>query len=149
MSTPTEFLVHSVRSILNNNGSNNNVNTDLDIELPCSTCHFEVKHNDKSIQCTSCKLWAHIKCNGITVDEYVERQKRNRDNPELEDSELWTCMACILYDRSKFVPFINSSNSELNNLNSIDSMKLFELLPNEDVKFDAQLFNQVSNDELD
>ena len=91
----------------------------------------------------------HIRCNGISVDEYVERQKRNRDNPELEANELWSCMKCVVDDRSDFVPFIESSNFELNNINSVDSMKLFELLPSDEVHFDALYTNQLLDDDFE
>ena len=146
-SSPTDFLIQSIRTTLGS--SNSNVIPDPNLQFPCSMCRFEVKNNDKSIQCTSCELWSHIKCNGITVDEYAERQNRNRDNPELEDSEVWTCMRCILDDRAEFIPFINFSNNELCNLNSIDNMNLFDLLPNDEVTYNALCINQLSNDDLE
>ena len=117
---PTDYLIKSIRNARQNNINKNNTskeNSNQKPKFPCSICNFEVKHNDKSIQCTTCEQWVHIKCNGITVNEYTERQQRNRDFPELVDTELWLCMMCILNERSDFVPFIYCSDTELTKLN--------------------------------
>ena len=144
MPSPTESLIHSIRTTLHSNKI-----SDHDLRFPCSICRYKVKHNDKSILCTSCEHWSRIKCNGITIDEYVEYQNRNKANPELVDRDVWTCMSCILDHRSDFVPFINSSNIELINLNLIDSNKLLELIPSDEVNLDALSINQLSIDDLE
>ena len=99
MSSPTDYLKLSIRTALQNN---NNENPVPKTDFPCSICRYEVKHNHKAIQCTSCELWVHIKCNGISVDEYTQRQNNNLENPNLVDNELWSCMLCILNERSAF-----------------------------------------------
>ena len=145
----TDHLIQSIREaqIAKNNTINN---VKRDYPYPCSICNHAVKNNDKSIQCSTRELWVHIRCNGISVEEYIERQQRNLNNPELIDSEVWSCMKCVLNSRSDYTPFIFSSDIELSNLNSVDSMKLFDMLPNDDVQLDAFHTNQlVINEELD
>ena len=142
MSSTTDYLIESIKAINLNNKNK-------PVKFPCSICNCEVKNNDKSIQCTTCELWVHIKCNGISVEEYTKRQHRNRDNPELEDGELWSCMKCVLENRSNFVPFILSSTNELININSIDSMNLLDMLPIDDIHHKALSFNQLEIDELE
>ena len=150
--SPTDYLLQSVRAARQNNiNKRKNEPNEISVlpKFPCSICNFEVKHNDRSILCTACDLWVHIKCNGISVNEYIERQQRNRDNPELVDNELWSCMTCILKERSAYVPFIYLSETELNNLNTIDSMKLLDLLPCDEVHNDALSINQLILDDDD
>ena len=115
------------------------------IPFPCGICKFNVKHNDKAILCTVCDHWIHIKCNGITVDEYKTEQNNNRENPELVN-ESWSCLSCTMQERSDYVPFIQLSPSDIHNVNSVDSMKLFDLLPSEDKLEYAQKTNFVTND---
>ena len=124
-----------------------NKNSTVVVPFPCGICKFDVKHNDKAILCTVCDHWIHIKCNGITVDEYKSRQIKNRENPELEDNESWSCLSCTMQERRDYVPFIQLSHSDIHNLNSVDSMKLFELLPNEDkMEYAHKTNNMVTND---
>ena len=128
---PSDLLRKCIRD---GKTSLNNVNKNpRKSEYPCSVCNYEVKHNDKSIQCTHCELWVHIKCNGISVEEYKERQQRNKDNPELIDGEPWCCITCTIKSREDFVPLIKMSSYELLNMNNLDSMELLNLLPEEEI----------------
>ena len=86
--TPVDFLIDSIELSRHNNTDQ------CAVGFPCSICHYDVKHNDKSIFCTTCDKWVHIKCNGITLEVYRAMQKLNRDNPELID-EKWECLSCI------------------------------------------------------
>ena len=123
--------------------------TNTIILYPCAICKFEVKHNDKAILCTVCDHWIHIKCNGITVDEYKSIQSRNLENPELVDNESWSCLSCIMQERRDYVPFIQLGPTEIQNLNSTDSMNLFELLPCEEKMIYAQETNNLkTNDDI-
>ena len=119
MSTPAAYLIQSIRSAQRNSNDNK---SGKHIEYPCSICDYEVKNNNKAILCTSCELWSDIRCNNISVNEYKERQRRNLDNPDSIENEIWICMRCTLLERSDFIPFIFSSVTELNNLNSLDSI---------------------------
>ena len=59
---------------------NDLINEDIDLKTkpapsanfkyPCSLCGKSVMSNQKAIQCDNCDLWAHIKCDGTTVEEY-------------------------------------------------------------------------------
>ena len=70
-------------------------------------CNFEVKNNDKSILCTECGKWTHIRCTDVTVIQYKDMQQRNRENPDLLiDTEVFLCIKCVMDARSDFNPFI-------------------------------------------
>ena len=79
----TDYLIQSIRTA--KQYINKDSNNDQQVDFPCSICNCKVKHNDKAILCTCCDLWVHIRCNNISVNEYIERQKRNRDQPESEN----------------------------------------------------------------
>ena len=145
MSTPTDFLIQSIRTNKFSQNNNNNIN----VKHPCGRCNFEVKHNDKAILCTSCNFWNHIKCNGISTEEYKKRQLRNSENSDLVDSEPWVCLNCIINLRSDYVPFVQLSSPELSNMNSLDSMKLLEMLPDIEVTTDALETNCLVTNDID
>ena len=145
MSTPTDFLIQSIRTNKFSQNNNNNIN----VKHPCGRCNFEVKHNDKAILCTSCNFWNHIKCNGISTEEYKKRQLRNSENSDLVDSEPWVCLNCIINLRSDYVPFVQLSSLELSNMNSSDSMKLLEMLPDIEVTTDALETNCLVTNDID
>ena len=67
MSSTTDYLIESIKAAK----LNTNNNKSKPVKFPCSICKCEVKNNDKSIQCTTCELWVHIKRNGISVEEYT------------------------------------------------------------------------------
>ena len=150
MVSPCDFLVQSIRNALSNNTNNRCTDSNIPEPIfPCSICNYDVKHNHKAIFCTSCDQWVHIKCNNISVDEYKKLQLHNSDNPESE-SDPWFCMKCVLLERSDFIPFIFCSANELNNIDSLDSLKLVDLLPNEVVTNEVERINQLSiNDDID
>ncbi|MCH2406285.1 MAG: hypothetical protein MK200_08855, partial [Nitrosopumilus sp.] len=100
-------------------------------------------------QCTYCELWVHIKCNGISVEEYKELQQRNNDNPELIEDEPWCCITCTIKNREDFVPFIKMSSYELLNMNNLDTMELLNLLPAEEITTEALSANQLMANDLD
>ena len=142
----TELIKQSIRY---NNGILFNKKTKVTPEFPCGICDFEVKHNDKANLCTECGKWAHIRCSGVTIDEYKERQKRNRDNPELIESEPWLCLKCIMMEQAEYSPYISLNNSELINMNSVNSMHLCELIPGENVISEALKTNCLTNSDDD
>ena len=149
MTAPTDYLKQSIKNAqqLFSNNSNNKKKRKKQTVFPCSICNSEVKHNDKAIFCTRCEFWAHIRCNDISINEYKELQQRNSDNPELVVSEDWICMKCILTERSDLFPFLYSSDIELYHLNSLDSIKLIDSLPNDDVHQFAGQNNKLVIDE--
>ena len=107
-------------------------------KFPCGICNFDVKHNDKSILCTECGKWVHIRCTEVSGVEYKDMQLRNRDNPDLIDTESWACINCVM------------------DTNTVDSMKLYDMLPEQNVFSDALKTNclhindeNVNDEEID
>ena len=58
-------------------------------KFPCGYCTKNVNTNQKALQCHQCQRWIHIKCNDLTVDEYI-LIKGN-----LSDSK-WLCLSLLL-----------------------------------------------------
>ena len=79
----------------------------------------------------------------------IDKQLRNRDNPELIESEIWSCLNCTLKERANYIPFLFLSSDELFNMNSLDSMKLLELLPDNDIVTEALNTNYIVTNDLD
>ena len=144
MTTPTDFLVKSIRASREAR-LNNNANP----QFPCAICTYDVRHNDKSILCTTCDHWVHIKCNGITVEEYRERQLRNRDNPALIETELWTCLSCELEARAKYTPFLYLDTSQLLTLNSHNSLIFIDSLPDSELTTHAMNVNNLKVNDIE
>lgn len=65
------------------------------IRFPCSVCNKLVTDNQDAIQCDSCNLWSHRKCNGISTVEY--------ENLFSSENE-WVCFTC--YENA--IPFATS-----------------------------------------
>ena len=150
MTNPTEFLKKSIKQ---NNRSILNSKLDKKPKFPCGVCNCEVKHNHKAIECSKCMKYAHIVCTGISDEEYRDLQLRNRDNPELIETEIWICIKCDMEERSEYNPFIFLSDNQLTNMNSVDSMHLFDMFPDDDVITNALKTNYLNtngdNDEID
>ena len=126
MASPvTDILRKSIR----HNDIHHHNNQERIVEFPCGICNFEVKHNDKSILCTECDKWAHIRCTDVTVEQYRDMQQRNRENPGLIETESWECLKCVMDKRAKIFPFMFLSANQLTNMNTVDSMKLYDMLP--------------------
>ena len=146
--SPTEILTKSIQASREArlNINNNNIIP----QFPCNVCNYNVSHNDKSVLCTSCGLWGHIKCNHITIEEYRERQIRNRDFPNLIENELWNCLSCELKNKAEYTPLIHLDSHQLHNLNAYDTMKIIDLLPDNLLSLNAMNTNHISiNRELD
>ena len=77
-----------------------------------------------------CEHWVHIRCSDVSLEEYRKMQLENLDNPDLED-ECWSCLLCTMNSRADYTPFIDLSNNQLVNLNSVDSMNIFNMLPDD------------------
>ena len=123
--TSTDFLIKSLKNCKEALIKN----TDKECKYPCGICKNDVKHNDKSILCSTCNKWIHIVCNGITLEDYKARQKRNRDNPDLIMSETWECLKCVMDDRASKFAFGYLDNTELNNLITLDSLSVIDIIP--------------------
>ena len=60
------FLVASLRQ--DNDPYKNVINANH--KYPCGLCQKNVNWNQKAVECTQCKSWIHIKCNGTSELEY-------------------------------------------------------------------------------
>ena len=76
----TELVIEAIRNGKNLNSSNN-------IKFPCSICNKNVLNNQKAIQCDSCNLWRHIKCDGTPIENYNKLMLSDDDNS-------WHCLLC-------------------------------------------------------
>ena len=135
--TPTamDFLVDSIR-----NSNLSSQSKKLNSKFPCGICKFEVKHNHKAIFCTNCDSWVHIKCDGTSIEDYKIMMKNNRDNDELIENEIWECLNCIINQRAIIFPFGLEDNLNLRNLNTLNTKKLIDTVPQfkivqEDIKY--------------
>ena len=78
-------------------------------QYPCGICHKNIPDNHKSVFCSNCNLWVHIKCNNISVSEYRGLQNESDNVP-------WFCIKC-----TKLVfPFGSLDTEELSNLYDFD-----------------------------
>ena len=58
------YLTESIKQ------SNSYCNVNATHTYPCGICKKNVNKNQKAIECTLCKQWIHIKCNGTSPDDY-------------------------------------------------------------------------------
>ena len=105
-----------------------------------------MKHNDKALHCTNCLHKVHIRFNGISIDEYKIRLTSNINNPDKINVENWTCLQCNISERVYIFPFGNENSYELNCMNSIDSMKQTEMVPEFEIVSEAMKANNIAND---
>jgi len=72
----------------------------MTVKYPCVICNRAVAKNHKGIQCDTCDLWVHIKCNNTSITEY---------NHLVDDDSLWSCRPCL----TQSIPFKDISNENL------------------------------------
>ena len=87
----------------------NIINEDLDFEpkkapsrklkFPCSICSNSVMKNQKAVQCDTCDLWAHTKCDGTSDATYTKLLEDTENKP-------WHCLVCRIRQNHKLFPFM-------------------------------------------
>ena len=105
---------------------------------PCGICKKKVKSDRQAVLCDSCELWVHISCNKTSLREY-ENLKYN--------SDLWHCRACNIKNNLDRLPFTICDNFELININSSNSMRFLESLPNLDIVNESLSFTGDSSND--
>ena len=50
--------------------SDSELNIGNNLRWPCSICNKNVTQRMKGIKCDTCDKWSHIKCNGLSSEEY-------------------------------------------------------------------------------
>ena len=101
------------------------------VRHPCSSCLKPVAKNHRAVLCDSCDLWAHIKCENISITKY--------QNMMLNDNLSFVCRACL----NQNLPFPEGNPLEedfsIENLQFSSTQKEFqfpevELLPKRGLK---------------
>ena len=102
--------------------------------FPCGIYQKNVSSNQKSIECTMCKHWIHIKCNGTTIEDYNKMIQKNSSLSDMEILNIeWICNKCQISELAKIFPFGLETNHEIHNINNLDSLKTLEMLPNYEI----------------
>ena len=102
--TTTQLIIEAIRDDKNINMSNN-------LKFPCSICNKNVLNNQKGIQCDSCNLWCHIKCDGTSTETYNKMILS-------EDNNLWHCLLCKIKFHHDNFPFTLCESIDIQNLNN-------------------------------
>ena len=113
----------------------------IQVKYPCSICYKAVRNNQGGVQCDSCDSWVHNKCNGTTAEEY-EILKLS------EVTQTWECLVCMLSRNLVTVLFTLCDNTELRNINSCNSMKFLESLPNAQIVIESTKFSKSAPSDI-
>ena len=79
------------------------------MKIPCGICHKSIPNHFKSNFCNNCEFWVHIKCNNISISEYLKLENEGADVP-------WFCLKCT----PVMFPFGSFNNEELSKLYHCD-----------------------------
>lgn len=141
---------------------NNIISEDLDynakkapsrnLKYPCSICNNSVMSNQKSIECTSCGLYAHTKCDGTSDEEYLRLMEEFTNLKDEGSSSLgtpWFCLKCRIRSNHIIFPFTLCDNVLLDNIANSDSMRFLETLPTFDTLSEISKFNNLKASDID
>ena len=78
----------------------------------------------KGMQCDTCNKWCHIKCDGMSAEEYDFLTTTNDD-----DTIGWNCLYCTLKFNNENFAFTLVGYEEIHKINNSDSMRFCEFLP--------------------
>ena len=71
----------------------------------------------KAIECTSCKQWIHIKCNGTSLDDYNRILEANYILNESEIADItWICKKCKIIENAQIFPFGHEQTHDLQDI---------------------------------
>ena len=118
----------------------NVTSTPTHLTFPCSICNKNVLANQKSLQCDLCNTWTHIKCDG-TPELYSQMISNNNLS--------WECLLCSVSFNRANIPFTFCDNAEIININSSNSMKFSESLPELEISTEASKFSNLQAYDLD
>ena len=117
---------------------------------PCGICQKNVNNNQKAIECTNCKFWIHINCNGTSDNEYNEIINKNTLLNEVEINEdEWLCNKCLISNMANIFPFGLESNYELQNIMKSDSLRTLANLPSFEITSKASDFDLLKQHDID
>ena len=96
------------------------------VKNPCSICFGPVMKNQKGVECDSCKLYAHIKCDGsVSAAEY----EINTIKYGCASESPWYCLVCRIRHNHVLCPITVIDNQYLININNSNSVEMFDVLP--------------------
>ena len=117
---------------------------------PCGICQKNVNNNQKAIECSNCKYWIHIKCNGTTDDEY---RKMVNENDLMSESDIalqkWLCYKCTISNMAALFPFGLENDYELKNVLNNESLKILDNLPTFDIYSKANSLDSLKQFDID
>ena len=103
------------------------------VKNPCSICFGPVMKNQKAVECDSCKLYTHIKCDGSVSAAECEIMLDNTIKYGCASESPWYCLVCRIVCRIRhnhvLYPFTVIGNQDLININNSNSMEMFDVLP--------------------
>ena len=112
------------------------------IKYPCGICKKSVNKNKKAINCSVCSEWVHIKCNGVSINEYEKLV-------EEEESITWQCILCDIEDMASKFPFCYLSKTELVDLYGLDFPSQSQLLPTYELRSKLSKIPSLDNFDVD
>ena len=137
------YLIESLKQ--QNNYYKNNINATH--PHPCGICQKNVNQNQKYLECSSCKYWIHIKCNGSSIEEYhtIMGNKTVLTDVQLD----WHCNKCKILKLANIFPFGLVDNSDLFHILNSDSLKSLDNLPTYDIASKAHNIDSLNQHDID
>jgi len=78
----------------------------VNISAKCAVCKRTMAKTHRAVTCDSCSKWCHIKCGGVSVNEYRRLQ--------MEDEIPWICPICTVpSDPEPLHSFVDDSTLEV------------------------------------
>ena len=105
---------------------------------PCGICCKNISNHCKSVFCNHCNFWVHIKCNNISVSEYVQLQNEPDDVP-------WFCKKCTM----DMFPFGLLTNEEFLGLCDFDLPSLIDSAPSFEITSNLTNLPNLSDYDID
>ena len=105
----------------------------------CAISNKAVKTDRRAILCDSCERCIHIGCNDISLSVYENLKSK---------SDLWNCLVCIIRNILDSIPFTSCDDTELININSTNSMRFLESLPNLEIATETNSFSEFSLNDI-
>ena len=140
------YIIDSIKQ--NNDQYTNIINANH--PYPCGICQKNVNNNQKAIECTKCKFWIHIKCNGTSINEYNKIIEDNFTLTEVEiDNKEWLCKKCEISNMAEIFPFGLETNDELQNILLNDSLRILENLPSYEIISKASDIDSLKQYDID
>ena len=105
---------------------------------PFGICCKNISNHCKSVFCNHCNFWVHIKCNNISVSEYVKLQNEPDDVP-------WFCKKCTM----DMFPFGLLTNEEFLGLCDFDLPSFIDSAPSYEITSNLTNLPNLSDYDID